>query len=248
VAIRRARSLLRVFRPACDGAALRAFGATLKAIAGALGPARDWDVWIGGIGADLVAAIPDEARIAGLMRAARAARDAAYVSLRPVLDGAALRAAAWEAVALIETRPWRDAAEGGPAALVDFGAAAMNKRWRALRDGGNDIAALPDEEFHALRIEAKRLRYAAELFAPLWGRKRARRFLERLAAVQDAFGLANDAVVSHRLVASLPGKGAGMVWAQGAAEGWSRARASRARGRAARAWERLLDTDDYWNQ
>jgi CHAD domain-containing protein len=220
----------------------------LKAIAGALGPARDWDVWIGGIGADLVAAMPDETRVDGLMRAARAARQAAYAALRPVLDGAALRAAAWEAVALIETRPWRDATDSDVAPLVAFGAAAMDKRWRALRSGGDDIAALPDAEFHALRIEAKRLRYAAELFAPLWGRKRARRLLERLAAVQDAFGLANDAAVSHRLVAALPGKGAGMAWAQGAAAGWSSARATRARSRAARAWETLLDTDDYWNQ
>jgi CHAD domain-containing protein len=253
VAIRRARSLLRVFRPACDGPALRDLGAALKEIADALGPARDWDVWLGDIGADLAAALPEEPRIAALLRAARGQREDGYAALRPVLDGPALRRAAWDAVAVIETRPWRDGATPEAIARSDgplnaFAAAVMDKRWRALAGDAEDILRLPDAEFHALRIEAKRMRYAAELFAPLWGRKRARRFLERLAAVQDAFGLANDAVVSHRLMAALQAKGAGMAWATGVAEGWALARGQRARSKSAQAWKGLRAAEDYWNQ
>jgi CHAD domain-containing protein len=111
VAMRRLRSLLRAFRPACDGPSLRGFDAALKELAGVLGPARDWDVWIGGLGAEIAAALPEEPRIAALLRAARAKRDAAYAALRPVLDGPALRRVAWQAVALAETRPWRAESE-----------------------------------------------------------------------------------------------------------------------------------------
>jgi CHAD domain-containing protein len=125
----------------------------------------------------------------------------------------------------------------------------LDKRWRRIEAAGTDIAALPDAEFHALRIEAKRMRYAAELFAPLWGRKRARRFLARLAEVQDAFGLANDAVVAHGLMTALASRGdGGLTWAGGVAEGWALARARRARGKARRAWEELLAGGIYWNQ
>jgi CHAD domain-containing protein len=254
VAMRRLRSLIRVFRPACDGPALRAFDASLRDMAKLLGPARDWDVWLAELGAELAEALPEDPRIAALLRAGRQRREAAYAALRPALDGPELRRLAWEAVALATMRPWR--AEGGEAEeerraqpLSAFAARVLERRWKRLAKGSAHIAGLPDPEFHALRIEAKRMRYAAELFAPLWGRKRARRFLERLATVQDAFGLANDAVVARLLMAELRGKGsASLAWASGVAEGWALARARRARDRAAKAWDALFDEGIYWNQ
>lgn len=253
VAIRRMRSLLRVFRPACDGAALRGFDAGLKALADLLGPARDWDVWLGGLGAELAAAMPEEPRLPPLMAAARRAREAAYAALRPALAGPPLRRLAWEAVALAETRPWRaettdDQAARRGLALPDFAAGVLDRRWRKLAEAGAEIAALPDAEFHALRIQAKRLRYAAELFAPLWGRRRAKRFLGRLAEVQEAFGLANDAAVARGLMAGLARGRPALAWAAGAAEGWALARARRVRRRAERAWQALLADGIHWNQ
>jgi CHAD domain-containing protein len=254
VAMRRLRSLLRVFRPACDGAALREFDAGLKGVARLLGPARDWDVWLGGLGAEIAAALTEEPRILTLMRAARGMREAAYAALRPALDGPELRRIAWQAVALAETRPWRNeedpaAAERRAGTLPDFAAGVLDKRWRRIEGAGTEIAALPDAEFHALRIEAKRMRYAAELFAPLWGRRRAKRFLARLAKVQDAFGLANDAVAARGLMAALASRGdGGLAWPGGVAEGWALARARRARSKARRAWAALLDGGIYWDQ
>lgn len=252
VAMRRMRSLLRVFRPACDGAALRSFDARLKDLAALLGPARDLDVFLGGLGAEIAAAVPDDPRIVALMRRARAQREAAYAALRPALQGVALRRIAWEAVALIETRPWRNEAEETAAErraepLETFAAAVLDKRWRRITETDEAIAELPDAAFHALRIDAKRLRYAAELFAPLFGRKKARRFLGRLAKVQEAFGLANDAVVSRGLVASLTARGgARLAWAGGIAEGWALARARRARKKAATDWAELIETELFW--
>ena len=257
VAMRRLRSVLRVFRPACDGPSLRGFDARLRELAALLGPARDWDVWLGGLGAEIEAALPGEPRIAALLRAARQTRDAAYAALRPALQGPALRRIAWDAVALVETRPWRtegdaEAAARREAPIEAFAAGVLGKRWRRIEEAGEGIGDLPDAEFHALRIEAKRMRYAAELFAPLWGRKRVRRFLDRLAEVQEAFGLANDAVVAHALMASLADRAgrenAEIAWAGGVAEGWALARARRARAKASTAWEELLRGEIYWNQ
>jgi CHAD domain-containing protein len=252
VALRRLRSLLRVFRPACDGPSLRGFDAGLRALAGVLGPARDWDVWLGGQGAELAAARPGDKRIAALLDAAVAAREAAYAALRPVLAGTLPGSIAWQAVALALERPWRaeHEAEAAVAAratpLARFAATALDRRWRRLAGTGSEIGTLPDDEFHALRIEAKRMRYAAELFVPLWGRKRGRRFLARLSVVQDAFGLANDAVVAQGLMGGLARDRRRLLWASAVAEGWALARARRSRAKAEAAWEALLAEGPFW--
>jgi len=254
VAIRRLRSALRAFRPAADGPALRRFDAEARDLANVLGPARDWDVFLGGLGAEIAEALPEEPRIEALLRAATARRETAYANLRATLAGPGFRGLIWDAVALTETLPWRaegdaDAAERRARSLPDFAAGVIEKRWRKLTEVGPEIGELPDDEFHALRLEGKRVRYVAELFAPLWARKRGKRFLARLAEVQEAFGLANDAAVARALVAPLGAKGGGASpWAVGMAEGWALARARRARSRATGAWEELLAGEPFWSQ
>lgn len=70
------------------------------------------------------------------------------------------------------------------------------KPWRKLR---RDVEALPhdpaDEQLHAVRIRAKRSRYAAEAVAPALG-KPARRFARAVAGLQDVLGEHQDAVVA----------------------------------------------------
>ncbi len=56
---------------------------------------------------------------------------------------------------------------------------------------------------HALRIAAKKLRYAAEFFAPLFEREQARTYATALAGVQDVLGHANDAATAARLIGEL---------------------------------------------
>ncbi|MGX9965756.1 CHAD domain-containing protein [Roseomonas sp. F4] len=251
VALRRLRSALKAFRAAADGPALRGFDAGLKTLARGLGPARDWDVFLAGLGAELAEALPEEPRIAGLLAAGQAHRDAAYDALRDQLAGAEFRLLIWQAVALDVRTPWRaesdeEATAHRDAPLEDLASHLLARRWRRMQAVGEEISQLPDAEFHALRLDGKRLRYLAELFTPLFGRKRGRRFLERLAEMQEQFGLANDATVARALVESeAQGPGA---WAAGVAAGWALARSRRARGRAEKAWAAMLAAEPFWNQ
>jgi CHAD domain-containing protein len=251
VALRRLRSALRAFRGAADGPELRDFDGRLKALASLLGPARDWDVFLAGLGAELAEAMPGDPRIDALLHEARRRRAAAYADLVEGLHGPGFRSLLWDAVALQSLRPWRAGAEAEAEAaraapIEAFAAALLDRRWRKLTGIGETIDHLPDAEFHALRLDGKRMRYLAELFAPLWGRKRSRRFLARLAEMQEQFGLANDATVARALVAPLAD--AAGSWATGVAEGWVLARSRRARGRAAKAWEALIEAEGFWNQ
>lgn len=253
VALRRLRTALKAFRPATRCATVEEFEAGLKALAGRLGEARDLDVFLDGIGARVAEAFPGEKRIAALLKAVEARRAAAYRALRAeALDAPDFRLLALDGMALLLRRPWREETEGAPerTALLDqplrcFAARLLDKRWRRLRAHGEAIATLAPEALHALRLEAKRLRYTAELFVALWPGKPARRLLKRLAALQDALGMANDAAVARVLVAALPPPVP--AWAVGAVEGFALADSAGARRRIQESWEDLMDAKPFWS-
>lgn len=252
VALRRLRSVFRVFRPLTDCAALRALDARLREVLAVLGPARDWDVFLGGIAAEVAAAFPEDRRIAALRRAAEAERKAAYAAVLEMLEAPAWRLLLIEAVGTLLARPWRDGAEPDRLAGLDapveaYGAAVLERRWHRLRRAGADFESLTAEELHELRLDGKRLRYAAEVFAPVFGMKAGRRFLRRVAALQDGLGLANDAAVARGLAQRLMRNGqAGRAWAVGVVEGWCEARVAAMRGEARAAWDRLHGKDRFW--
>jgi CHAD domain-containing protein len=111
-------------------------------------------------------------------------------------DGAATNGSTPELAALTQTP-----AEPGPA-RADLPAVVVlpglvRRPWRHLRQAvealGDDP---PDEALHDVRIQAKRLRYAAEAAAPVVGRP-ARRLASAVAEVQGALGDMHDAVVAE---------------------------------------------------
>jgi CHAD domain-containing protein len=254
VALRRLRSVFRVFRTATDCAALRAVDTKLREVLTVLGPARDWDVFLGGIIRQVEGAFPGEKRIAALRRAAEAQRRDAYAAVLGMLGAPPWRLLLIEALEMLLTRPWREGAEQPRLEMLDapiasFGRSVMDRRWQRLRRAGQDFEALSAEALHELRLDGKRLRYAAEVFAPVFGARTGRRFLRRVAALQEGLGLANDAAVARGLAARLarPGDG-GRAWAVGVVEGWSEARVAASRGDALQAWQRLHGKDRFWSE
>jgi len=242
VAIRRMRSVLKMFFPAVmphmPPGALGGFDARLKAMATALGPARDLDVFLGGMALRLQSALPDDKRLRPLMAAARRARLDAYKPLPALLTGTEFRATIWMGFGLIE------ALEAVPPQddLAGFAAQVLARRHRRLKRAGAMIEQLPPAELHALRLDAKRLRYAAELLVPLWPSHHARRYLRRLMALQEALGLANDAEVARGLVRGLRITG----WTLGVAEGFALAGAAGSRDMALEAWAGWRAAKRFW--
>lgn len=252
VAIRRLRSVFRVFRAATDCAALRAFDAGLREAVSVLGPARDLDVFQGGMAREIADAFDEEPRIASFRRAAEAKRAEAYRAVVAMLGAPAWRLLLIEGIALLLARPWRHGATEDRLALLDapaaeFGRQVLDRRWQRLRRAGAGFDELTAEQLHELRLDGKRLRYAAEVFAPMFGPRAARRFLKRVSALQDGLGLANDAAVARGLARGLAAAGGpGRAWAVGVAEGWSAARLAARRGAAREAWKALDRKDRFW--
>lgn len=253
VALRRLRSLLKVFRPITGCEQGRALDGALREVLRLLGPARDWDVFLAGIGADLARVLPDDLRLHALLEAAEAKRQAAYQALAGALDGPGWRATLLAGMAFLLEKPWRMGAEAERLGWLDappreFAARVLDKRWRRLREAGAEIENLSPEALHELRLDAKRLRYAAEVFVPVFPQKAARRFQRRLTALQEELGRSNDATVGRGLVQGLTGeKDEGRAWAIGFVEGWCLARSVMDRDDVFAAWKKLATKESFWS-
>lgn len=105
----------------------------------------------------------------------------------------------------------RDPPRTSPASRVpvlDVATELLRKRYRRVRRPGDAItASSPAADYHALRIEAKKLRYACEFATPLFG-KPAAAFAGHVTALQDVLGRHQDAdvAVQHLLALSEEGR------------------------------------------
>jgi hypothetical protein len=198
-------------------------------------------VFLLGIGPGTLAALEGDARVRRLLAAAGRERDSAYAALGGFLDSPAFRAAILEGMrlGLVHPPPLPDPP------LAPFAAQVLRKRWRRLKRAGAAMAELDATALHEMRLDAKRLRYAAEPFAALWPGRSAKRFTRRLADLQEALGLANDATVAGQLAHRLAGRGAG-GFAIGTVTGFAAGRAEGSRLAALAAWKRLRQAGPFW--
>jgi len=81
--------------------------------------------------------------------------------------------------------------------------AQLTQRWKKIRKRGRMLAKLDAQARHKLRIQAKKLRYAAQFYETVFpGKKREKRresFLSALKDMQDCFGDLNDVTVHESL-------------------------------------------------
>lgn len=218
VALRRLRSALRVFRPA-----QASFSAELKWLTGVLGDARDWDVLVAETLPPLLKSYGDAALGKKILGAAkrrqgicRATAKAALVSRRQaqwVIELARWLGAQDESVPAAERAASAAVKQAGaeelPAKLTplnelpDFASREIRRRHRRLLHDSVALAILDPGARHQVRIDAKRLRYAVDFFATLFGNRRTSAYLKTLSAIQDVLGQANDAASAERLIESL---------------------------------------------
>jgi CHAD domain-containing protein len=220
VASRRLRSVLRDFRPYLRGGRrLDAARDELKRLAGALGAVRDEDVAIRALeklsegatasvaeGLELLAFERHERREGERAELARALAEESFESFRLRVASAFERATAPRRA---KKRKGDGAGEGGEAgdalngdargepddggpSFEEVGREIIGRLWDELRGRGPDIyRPLKSRRLHKLRIAAKRLRYALELFAACYGEAQ-RELAHELARLQTALGELHD--------------------------------------------------------
>jgi CHAD domain-containing protein len=195
VASRRVRAAVALFKESLPpgGGRLRQ---DLRWIGARLGRARDADVQIEQVRAWLAAADRREREIfRPLLAILQEQRAQARVPMLRALDSLRYRRFIAAYMAFVRRPPGRRVT----AARRQVLAAApdlIGHRFRAARKAGDGLGpSSAPAKLHALRIKCKRLRYAVESFADLYGEPAAT-FVKRLARLQDLLGLQQDGHVA----------------------------------------------------
>jgi CHAD domain-containing protein len=155
-----------------------------------LGAARDAAVVVHEFGAAIETAL----RRAGLE--APSTDTNAPSSNAPADTVRAIAAQAWLLDLLGAMQPDDATTDVAPPPLRPMLAARLDRWHRQIVGAAARYADLDDAERHRLRKRAKRLRYASEFCAPLFGRRAVRRYLKALQAVQERLGAVSDAVMA----------------------------------------------------
>jgi CHAD domain-containing protein len=252
VALRRLRSDLRTFADVLDPAWRAQVTALSRPVARALGGRRDLDVLAERLrvliprlhdadraGAEQVLDILHARRILAFEAISGALGDPGYGELLRLIGDTELAVPPGEGDGRLADQP---------AAAV--AARAVERAFRRLR---RDIRALPesppDQALHDVRIQAKRLRYAAEAAAPVLGRP-ASRFAADVTHLQTVLGDHQDAVTAVgwlRALASEDAERVSLAWSAGVLAGLELDAANEARARYPRAWKRVRSRgEQHW--
>jgi len=196
VALRRLRSALKVFAPALPSAFTETWPQRLRDNADRFGPARDLDV----LRTELLDAIAPEWLIGtvtfrDLIDVVDAERHAAHEAAKRALDpdeqARIILAFSTDLLQLQGSGP-----DPG-LELAEFARARLIRARRRARARFNAASSLEPAQLHRLRIGLKELRYAVEFFAPLFGRKTVRAYLEQLTRAQTVLGYLQDMEVAR---------------------------------------------------
>jgi inorganic triphosphatase YgiF len=258
VGARRLRSALGFFAPVLPERARGALRAELRWLAGELGPARDLDVFVVEGLDPLVAARPGDEALACLRAAAEDARTAAHARVRDALTGPRWPRLALETGGWIARRAWREQTLTPSSAQLfrpaqAYAAEVLERRHRRARKLGRRLAEASPPDRHRLRVQLKKLRYAAEFTACLHPGRRAERYAKRLARLQDLLGHLNDVANAERQLAALlprldAAAPAGAARAAGFVDGWLAHSAHAAAARLPERWERFEDAPRPWRR
>lgn len=239
VATRRLRSDLRTFRGALEETWARELRAELERLAKPLGRARDADVLQQRVTAHLrklgAWERPGAAQLGATLEAQQTSARSALIHELESTRHRELRDRLEQAS--------RDPAAGpaGTRLASEELPRVVSRSWRRLKRRVGSLGKRPsDVELHAVRIAAKRCRYAAEACEP-WLGKPAGRMARAAKRLQETLGELNDAIVAggwlEDWALSAPSVQAAELARELAAV--EHAAARRARKRWPKAWERV---------
>ncbi len=199
VALRRLRVVLRMAEKINANEQLAGLYNDVSALCVELGRIREWDVFIAQTVKPMCKRMAGHAGLQALLAASELQRAACYAALRSTdhvreLQRLLLRFAIW-----MNGAYWQQETETVQRAQ-DFANRRLDKLSERFSQSGLQLNTADATALHALRILAKKLRYSAEFFAPLYKKQKAESYLAALSEVQEVLGHINDDAVAHCLL------------------------------------------------
>lgn len=203
VTSRRLRATLHLLAPVAPAKHLRPIQKGIRRLARAAGAVRDRDVLLVHL-AQSRAELPTElhAGMDDLVATITEERMAAYQRLITLFDSRDyIQFKQRFAHLMHDPEGWNEQPQ-----VRDLAGSTIWRHYEALRSHDQGAVPLDGPPMHALRIDAKKLRYVLELFAASFS-ERAEPVVAQLANLQDDLGLLNDTIVAQTIlerVASSP--------------------------------------------
>ncbi len=208
VAVRRLRSAVSSMKKMLPPDDLHWVAEGLHWLGGALGPARNLDVFASELLPAVRSGLPDEPGWEDLAATLDRLRRAAYDEIKGAILSPRFTVGMLRLLRWFEVSGWsRVAASREPnpvsSPIAEIAPGLLYRRWRKVRQRSKGFRQLAPRERHRLRIAVKKLRYTIELFGSLFDRDDLNKFVRRLKRLQSDLGYANDVRVAHEFVVEL---------------------------------------------
>ena len=211
VAVRRLRAVLSAVKPMIPAGHYNWAQGQLKWLAGELGPARNWDVFVANLlepSEKILSAATDLNRLA---QAAELRRQAAYARAKEAIESPRYTTMMLKFAQWFEAQGWHDQPISKEAALLfatigEVAPGLIERRWRQARKRSRHFGKLAPEQRHELRIALKKLRYTIEFLRDLFGKDEVKALEKRLKPLQEDLGHMNDLRTAHDLVSDISGQ------------------------------------------
>ena len=255
VSIRRLRSALHAFRKLLPPEERARVVDQVRWVMQACAPARAWDVFVEECLDPLRDHLPEDApheamrEFAADVEVMREAAQRRVVELiaNPKFTATCLELEAW----------WESGAamamlgEAAALPIVPFARDTIRSLARRLRAEAKGMEDRRPEELHDFRIQAKKLRYAAEFFRSLFRRKATKAYLGALASLQDRLGSINDAITAQNLLDELererpPAHPDVRARARATISGWASARIAEDLRALPELWGEVAALKPFW--
>lgn len=195
VALRRLRSAIKLFAPILPEDFVAAYGQSWQTLAGALGEARNWDVFLEETLPPIISAFPHNHDLHRLHNAARRRVKAARRAITSLLSVKEYPRLMVEFTAAVHAL--RDTVD---TPLKRFASERIAAHTRSVRKMAERYGELDDAQRHVMRLRFKKLRYALEFMTPLLPTGQMKRYLETLSKLQESLGRINDQVTARVLI------------------------------------------------
>lgn len=232
-----------------------------KAFTDTIAPARDLDVFLGELFDDPANAGGRSESFATLRQRAEEARLLAWDQAVASISSPEFTVFLDDVAVAAETHSWFTKGLGSSAYKGHFAVDAPIKPTAArmldehlirVSKRGRHMKSLDERERHRLRIALKKLRYAAEFFAPLYRKKQVKRFLRRVKMLLEDLGALNDVVTVRGTLTRLTHEETSkrldpdLCFAAGMINGWHSQRAHHLGQSAVGHWEKFKKIDPFW--
>ena len=250
VALRRLRAVERVFRPHIQSRHVADLAASARVFTRQMAPARDWDVFIEETMSTSLESGYAPACNSHLNVAAQAKRAEGWADAVAAISDPAFTLFLIDLMEASVRTPWRKKARNGLALPVhEFAPRVLDRALKKAVKTAKRIRPGHIEDLHQLRIALKKLRYPVQMFRTIYPKDQRRDYMAALAALQQNFGVVNDAVVAQSLAnEAAEGNGDDAMRAAGFVCGYKAAEAEAAASKIETAWATFVAMKPFWRE